>query len=222
MIFSVAGDRIEVTPEIAIVAGFTGRDRRSVEAHIRELRDHGVPTPDRVPSFYEVSPHMLTQADSIAVAGTATSGEAEIAIIRWGDHRLVTLASDHTDREAESVDIELSKRVCPKPFAHTAWEYNAVARHWDDLELTSWIDEGGHRTLYQSGLAGEFLPLGEIESAIRFRRRPSCWVLLMGTLPAVGGIRSSTRFTAQLRDPDSGRSIDLAYDISAADHLTRD
>jgi len=35
-----------------VVAGFTGRDRASVEAHISELVGLGVPRPDTVPAFF--------------------------------------------------------------------------------------------------------------------------------------------------------------------------
>ena len=220
MIFDVVGvDRVEVEPEVVIVAGFTGRNRELVEQHVAELRGHGVPIPGHLPSFYSVAPTMLTQRSHITVTGLHTSGEAEIALIRIDDRKLVTLASDHTDRAAEAVDIELSKRVCPKPIASVAWDYSEVADRWDQLELASWIREGGEQTLYQSGAAVEILSVTEIEAAIPFKRRPRSYVLLTGTLPAIGPIRASSRFAARLHDPASGRSIDLAYEIAARDDL---
>ncbi len=221
MIFTVDGDPIEVEPEVVIVAGFTGRDRASVGAHVDELRAQGVPTPGRVPTFYEVAPDQLTHDGEIIVVGGATSGEAEIAIVTCGDRRLVTLASDHTDREAESVDIELSKRVCPKPLARDAWDYAGVADRWDELELAAWIEDDGARQPYQAGSAADFLRVDEIEAAVPFRRRPGCWVLLMGTLPVIGPIRPSRRFAARLHDPGARRSIELDYTIRFTDHLRR-
>lgn len=219
MIFDVNGETVDVEPEVTIVAGFTGRNRSLVDEHIAELRNQGVPTPERVPSFYAVAPAMLAQTNSITVVGARTSGEAEIAVIAIAHRRLVTLASDHTDRTAEAVNIELSKRVCPKPIARIAWELGDVADHWDRLELASWIHEGGERILYQSGSAAELLPPNEIDAAIPFTVRPSCYVVLTGTLPAIGAIRPSSHFAARLHDPTTGRSIDLAYDTNTVDGL---
>lgn len=219
MIFTVADDRIEVEPEVVIVAGFTGRSRAEVEAHVAELRDQGVPVPEAVPSFYVVPPAMLTQDPGVTVAGANTSGEAEIALITVGDRRLVTLASDHTDRTVETIDIALSKRVCPKPIATEAWDYAAVQDHWDDLVIRSWIDEDDGSTLYQSGSAAELLTPLEIDDAVPFRARPGSYVLLTGTLPAIGPIRPSHRFTARLSDPTSGAEIDLSYEVTELDML---
>jgi hypothetical protein len=38
-------------------------------------------------------------------------------------------------------------------------------------------------------------------------------VLFCGTMPAIGGIRSSSRFEMELEDPVLGRKISHAYDI---------
>jgi hypothetical protein len=219
MRLSVAGSRLDVQPQAVIVAGFTGRDQEAVRVHLEELMAGGIRVPEHVPTFYLVSPHVLTQADELLVTHAQTSGEAEIALVVDGEDTYVTLASDHTDRAAEALDIGLSKRVCPKVLASEAWRLKEVQGGWDSLQLRSWIQEDERRVLYQQGLAAELLPPHDLLAKIPFRRRPECFVLLAGTLPALGGVRASERFWAELRDPASSRVIRLSYRIRTLETL---
>lgn len=207
---------VVVEPAAVVVAGFTGRNRASVDAHIDELRAAGVPVPETVPTFYPAPPSLLTQEARITVVGPHTSGEAEVALFWVGEVGYVTVASDHTDRAAETLDIALSKRVCAKPIARVAWPLASVRDRWDELVLESWIEEGGVRTLYQSGRVGEILEPGEILAAMPSQFRPFEYVLLTGTLPAIGGVRPSRRFEARLTRPD-GESMCVSYEVDALD-----
>ncbi len=217
--FEVDGSTLTVEPEAVIVAGFTGRDSAAVEAHLAELEALGVPVPASAPTFYPAPPGSAVQAPAVAVTGGQTSGEAEAVVVVDGDRTWLTLGSDHTDRAAEAVDIALSKLVCPKPVAAQAWPLTEVADHLDQLEITSWIDEGGVRTLYQQGRLGELIGPAELIEAAPFARRPDRFVLFTGTFAAVGGVRPSPRFEARLHDPVLGRSIGLAYNIDVIDVL---
>jgi hypothetical protein len=220
--WDLAGDRIELEPEALVIAGFTGRDRESVEAHLHELRALGVPTPDSVPAFYPAPGSLASQADRLTAVHADTSGEAEAVLIFDADDVYLTLGSDHTDRAAESADIALSKLVCPKLVAASAWPLREVETHLDDLELTSWIVEDGDEVVYQRGLLGELMDLRELVAEVPFSRRPTCFLMFTGTLAAIGGIRASTRFRARLDDPSLGRSIDLRYEIEVLDVLSGD
>lgn len=217
--FQVDGATLTVEPEAVIVAGFTGRDRAAVEAHLAELEALGVPVPASAPTFYPAPPGSVVQAPAVAVTGAQTSGEAEAVVVVDGDRAWLTLGSDHTDRAAEAVDIALSKLVCPKPVAAGAWPMDEVAGHLDRLEVASWIDEDGARILYQQGRLGELVGPAELIEAAPFARRPDRFVMFTGTFAAVGGVRPSPRFEARLHDPVRGRSINLAYDINVIDVL---
>jgi len=217
--FDVDGKQVQLNPEAVIVAGFTGRDKGEVERHVAELAAEGVTVPDQVPSFYPLPPSVLTQDTKFDALHGGTSGEAEIALVCEGDGIFVTLASDHTDRRAEAVDITLSKQVCPKPFATMAWRYEEIADHWDDLQLRSWIEVDGERRLYQEGTAAALLSPGDLLQRLRFSRRPESFVLLTGTIPARGGIRGADRFLAELSDPVTRRSIRLSYRVRVLDVL---
>src|SRR3546814_21025368 len=52
----------------------------------------------------------------------------------------VTVGSDHTDRKVETQSVVLSKNLCPKPVARTAWPLTQVLPHWDRLVLMATCD----------------------------------------------------------------------------------
>jgi hypothetical protein len=211
MRFVVDGEMLVVEIKSVILAGFTGRDRHLVSSHIEELGRLGVPVPETVPSFYSVPPGLVIQDGSLTVPHDDTSGEAEIAVVDLGSERLVTVASDHTDRLVERRDIHASKLACPKVVADEAWRFEDVTGHWDALELRSWIDGG---ELYQEGVAGDLMHPDEVFAMAPIGPRPT--LLLTGTLPAIGGIRSSVGFRAQLSDPLLDRRIEVAYRAQVA------
>lgn len=195
-----------------VIAGWTGRDAAAVQHHIEELAALGVAPPSRTPLFYRAAADRLTQAEEIEVLGAGTSGEAEAVLLRQGDRTLVTLGSDHTDREAEAHSVALSKQACPKPVARQCWPFEEVAPHWDRLVLRSWAWFDGRRTLYQEGsLANILAP--DVLVADLGPLAPGT-ALFCGTLPARGGVRPSARFEMELEDPVLERRISHAYRIT--------
>jgi hypothetical protein len=217
--FEVAGRSVSLEPEALVVAGFTGRDGRAVREHVRELEEEGVHAPASVPTFYLLPPTALTRAPALHTVRARTSGEAEIALLVDGDDRWVTVASDHTDRGVETLDIGLSKEVCEKPIARHAWAYGDVADGWDELRLRSWVGEAGERRLYQDGLAGSLMPADELLARLPLSRSIRRYVVLTGTVPAIGGVRESDHFWAELADPRRDERIGLEYAVRAIDPL---
>ena len=59
-----------------VIAGWTGRNREAMEAHIAELEAIGIARPKTVPMFYRVAAGLLTTAAEIQVSGPHSSGEA--------------------------------------------------------------------------------------------------------------------------------------------------
>jgi hypothetical protein len=106
---------IQVAPRQLIVAGWTGRDREALQAHIEELAAIGVARPRATPIFYRVSASLITSAPSIQVIGRDSTGEAEFVLFNAEDRHWITLGSDHTDRKAEAIGVTLSKQLCSKP-----------------------------------------------------------------------------------------------------------
>lgn len=213
-----AGREVVCDPDVVIVAGFTGRDRAAVMDHIAELASLGVAPPTEVPSFYALPPHLVTQEGTLVTTARGTSGEAEVGLVVEDGSILVTLVSDHTDRAAERLDIAVSKRLCQKAVAASAWELERVIDRWDTLRLRSWVGEDGD-DLYQEGPVSELLAPAELLEIIRWRTPPRSFLLLCGTVPTIGGLRESTRFRAELHDPQADSRLTLDYRLEVRDYL---
>ena len=194
-----------------VIAGWTGRNREAMEAHIAELEAIGIPRPKSVPVFYRVAASLLSTADEIQVSGPHSSGEAETVILNLGGRHCVGVGSDHTDRQAETVGISLSKQMCAKPIGATVWPFDEVAGHWDDLILRSWIDEDGARTLYQEGAAAAMRPPGELQALYGGLGKGAA--MFGGTLAVRGDIRPAASFEMELEDPVLGRRLRHRYTI---------
>jgi hypothetical protein len=200
-----------------IIAGYTGRDREKVQHHIDELAALGVAPPPSVPAYWLQPPWLAVQAENVVVVGAQTSGEAELTLVGDGGELFVTLASDHTDRAAEAIDVELSKAICPVPVATEAWPLAEVDGHWDELVLRSWIaDTDGDEAdvPYQDDVCASLLPPLELLSGYPYER-PEHFVMLTGTVAVIGDIRPSTCFRAELHDPVVHRSIYLDYRVTS-------
>ncbi|MNO77863.1 hypothetical protein D3C76_689850 [compost metagenome] len=199
-----------------IIAGWTGRDRNAVEAHIVELEELGVKRPATVPCFYFVTEDRLTQHESIQVLGGESSGEVEFFLLNDGERLWVGLGSDHTDRKVEAYDITVSKQICGKPVGRTLWPLDEVREHWDRLEMRSWRDEDGTAVLYQEGKVTSMLE----PEALLERFTATCGatfepgtLMFCGTLAAIGGIQYTSRLSLELRDPLLDRSISFGYQM---------
>jgi hypothetical protein len=225
MQFSVDGGELDIDLDAVIIAGYTGRDRAKVQHHIDELAAIGVPPPASFPAYWLQPPWLATSSSTVVVTGANTSGEAELALVGDGDDLYVTLASDHTDRAAEAIDIELSKAICPVPVAGDAWPIADVDGHWDDLVLRSWIvelensDGADAEVLYQDDACSSLVPPLDLLAGLP-HARPHRFLMLTGTVPVRGDIRPARRFRAELHDPHRDRSIQLTYDIESLFEVT--
>jgi hypothetical protein len=198
-----------------VIAGWTGRNVEALEKHILELEAIGVKRPKSTPIFYRVSADLLTTKPSIEVLGTGSTGEVEFVLFSLADGLWVGLGSDHTDRKAETIGVSLSKQMCAKPIAATAWRYDDVRAHWDQLMLRSDVRRGGERQLYQEGFVASMRTPDElIKLYTRDATLPAGTAMFCGTLAVHGNIAFADRFEMELNDPVLGRRISHAYTIS--------
>lgn len=202
-------ERVDATR--LVVAGYTGRDRAAVERHIRELTEAGVPPPSRVPSYYELSPSLLCQAEKIEVSGERTSGEVEPVLVFSESGPILTIGSDHTDRDAERLDVRGSKASCPKVVARKALRYSAVVDAWERCTLRSWAAG----TRYQEGSLGLIAPpervLEDFSEAVG-PPEPGL-VLYLGTIPlARDTFVFASSYEMALAAP-SGHTIEFDYRV---------
>ncbi|WP_115789902.1 DUF2848 family protein [Arthrobacter silvisoli] len=213
--FDVAGtgETIELTDFTAVVAGYTGRDAAAVQHHIDELAAIGVAPPPAVPMFYPVESVTVSPAAALDVAGEKTSGEIEPLYIRHGGRYYLGIASDHTDRHVETIDIGDSKRACPKPVAGTVVAIPELeSLSLDECRARSWVDG----RLYQDGtLDGLRTPANVVGLLLeRSDIGDGDFVCLGGTLPVIGGeFIYGREWRIELTFPN-GKTIHHTYTIT--------
>ena len=204
------------TPRNLIVAGWTGRDHRTLEQHLRELEALGVKRPSTTPVYYRVAAANLTQDRRVQVLSPHTSGEIEPVLLSMRDGLWLGIGSDHTDRKIESLSVAASKQACPKIVGGTLWDCRDIAGHCDDLILRSWIAEqpGAQPVLYQEGSLAMIRPLDKlIEGHTGVNAFEVGSVLFCGTFPAIGGVRPAVSFSGEIEDPVLKRKLRFTYDI---------
>jgi len=200
-----------------VIAGWTGRDVAALNHHIEELKAIGVQPPSKVPLYYRVAASLLTQAETIQVVGDDTSGEAEPVLLGTADRLWVTVGADHTHRKLETDGVAQSKQVSTKLIGRSAWRFEDVEPHWDELILRSFIAEDGKKVPYQEGLLGKIRRPRDLIAGWNDgdKRLPAGVAMFCGTLPAIGGIRPSSRFDMEIEDPVLGRRLSHSYIVQA-------
>ncbi|MEO1019412.1 MAG: DUF2848 domain-containing protein [Pseudomonadota bacterium] len=206
--------QISTTARKLVIAGWTGRDSKARDQHIKELERIGVPQPRTTPVFYSLATNLLSQGDVIEVVGQASSGEAEAVVFSYDGALWVTVGSDHTDRRLEAVSISASKQLCAKPIGREVWPLNEVVGHWDELILSSYVWAGRSRERYQRGVLGENLSAIELidlyNSEVAFEDGS---MMFCGTFPIIGNIRGGTRFDIEMEDPVTHQFLRHSYYI---------
>jgi hypothetical protein len=208
--------KFDYTTDHLVIAGWVGRDQESLEAHIRELEALGVTRPAKTPVFYRVAASLVTQSPEVQVIGRDATGEAEVVLFRHEGQDWVTVGSDHTDRKAESVGVTLSKQMCAKPLAKSAWLLAECQHHWDQLILRSWIEVNGEPQLYQEGPVSSMRLPWDLVTMYHEEEVPrQDTMMFCGTLPVHGAIRWSDSFSAELYDPVLKRALKLTYRLES-------
>jgi len=197
------------------IAGWAGRDQAAIEHHIAELAELGVKRPSTTPCFYRLGSELLTQAQQIDVVGTKSSGEAECVLLQSDAGLLVSVGSDHTDREVEAYGVTVSKQVCPKPVARDAWLFDEVREHWDRLELRAFAVANGERRIYQQGSVASLLSAADLLARAPLTAGAA---MFCGTLAVQGGIvgmADGDALELELHDPVLKRTLRHAYSVRA-------
>lgn len=209
------GRTLELSGYQVVVAGYTGRDEQAVRHHIEELAAIGVPEPPQVPMFYPVEAASVSTEATVAVPADNTSGEAEPVLVRHRGSWYLGVGSDHTDRDLETVSIETSKRVCPKPVAGVVvavpdWR----GFDWDAVALSSRVDGRPYQDGQLSGLRRPENLLAVLSE--RGADRGGDLVCFAGTLPLLTGeFVAGTVWELRLALPD-GRTISHTYEARKA------
>src|SRR5262245_29464243 len=216
MDFRVSGKVCSIEFQHAVMAGYTGRDQKAVQQHVAELRKLGVPAPERIPTFYPVSPYLVRTTEVVPVVGAQTSGEGEVVLIVRDHNVLIGVGSDHTDREVEKLSIPKSKQLCAKTVSADLWPLDEVRSYWDELELRSWVGKGTERSLYQRGFLAELLRPDALLGLVgqEYRSNQQSAAIFGGTLPLGGGeFGYGGECAGERHDPQRQRSLYCRYAV---------
>lgn len=111
------------------------------------------------PSVFHLGRYLLTQNPDFEVQGSMTGGEAEVVAIRAGKEILISVGSDQCDRELDPIFPDKPKQMCPHPLASSAWPYEEVRPHWDELRIFSHVVVGNHTVPLQESSISELVDL---------------------------------------------------------------
>lgn len=205
-------------------AGYTGRNQEAVEKHIEELKREGVPTPESIPTAYEVISKLIYFDNEIEVIGHKTSGEAEFVLLCARKDVYVGVGSDHTDRELESVSIIKSKQICPNIISKYVWNLKDVRKDWDGMILRSWVrNDQGEKILYQEAFLSSIMTPEDLMEFVKIKTEDKNLkgvVIYSGTIPILAErVHFSHYFEVELYDPKTGRRLRCAYKINVLSYL---
>ncbi|MDD4023310.1 MAG: DUF2848 family protein [Synergistales bacterium] len=212
------GKVIEFEPKMLINAGYTGRNREAVKAHIDELALKGIPAPEKTPTYFpKVADRVIQDGTFEVLDETDHSGEGEFCLICHEGVFYVTPSSDHTDRKLEEASILKSKQIYPNVVGTRIWKLDDLLNHWDSIVMKSWVTVDGKEVLYQETTLSTLMePQELIERIKELLRDPENLDGLMvfsGTVAALFELTYSPTFKVVLEDPVRKRSISCSYDM---------
>jgi hypothetical protein len=218
--FATAGTngvvRFDADIEALIIAGWTGRDRATMEAHITELEKLGVPRPKSTPIFYRAAVSLLTQGPSIEVIGAHSSGEVEPVLFSLPGGLWLGIGSDHTDRKVETMGIAISKQLCAKPVGGDVWRLDDIAAHWDEVIIRSFAWTRGTKRLYQEGSLKLMRHPRDLMDRYcgHGKELPVGTAMFCGTLAVRGEIEPAAKYELEIEDPILRRKINSCYSVT--------
>ena len=223
-----------VTPrtfEVGSVAGarFTARDvdglRKQMDEQLAQ-EGHFSSATFTNPSIFRIARYLLTQDTEFEVQGTMTGGEGEVVAIRDGAEIFISVGSDQCDRELDPIFPDKPKQMCPHPVATTAWHYDDVKDHWDDLRIQSTVTVQGLAVPLQDSPLDALVTLDYLLDMPSVGALPDAAVLYCGSSPFLDSAEEVVKehnlspfttwgvgdaFSVRLYDPVLERSIEHGF-----------
>jgi len=178
------------------------------------------------PSIFHLGRYLLTQSPDFEVQGSMTGGEAEVVAIRDGREIFISVGSDQCDRELDPLFPDKPKQMCPHPLARTAWPYEEVRPHWDELRIFSHVVVGEHTVPLQDSKISELVDLDYLLKMDEVRSLADPMVLYCGCgsfldsvdetvqrldLPPETALGVGDSFLVGLNDPVLDRTIQHVF-----------
>lgn len=205
-----------------INAGYTGRNQVEVQKHIDELKEIGVPAPDKIPTYFPKAAALLTTDQSCEVIDEDSTGEAEYVLLIAKDDIYVAAGSDHTDRKLEIGNIPKAKQMCPNFISKNVWRFEDVKEHWDSIVMRSWIGEDREQ-FYQDTKLDAFMRPEELLERVEVLLKDGLQegdVIFSGTVGAlVEGMPFSEVFDVELKDKERNQTLNCKYHVKLIDWI---
>jgi hypothetical protein len=204
----------EIDINKVIVVGYGGRNIDKIQEHIDELKELGIAPPPNVPMIYPQKIEQLNFSNECH-GSKFSSGETEYVLFHDGKEWLVTLGSDHTDREVEKEDILKSKSICDKPLATDFWKLADLKEDWDNIILRSYVTSNGEKFLYQEDTLEALLEVDVLlEKLDKLGEKDlEHTVIFSGTVPTKNGFIFGEKFEYEIEHPKFNRKIKHHYSI---------
>jgi len=204
----------EIDINKVIVVGYGGRNIEKIQEHIDELKELGIAPPPHVPMIYPQKIEQLNFSNECN-GSKFSSGETEYVLFHDGNEWLVTLGSDHTDREVEKEDILKSKSICDKPLATDFWRLADLKEDWDNIILRSYVTSNGEKCLYQEDTLDALLEVDVLlEKLDKFGEKYlEHTIIFSGTVPTKNGFIFGDKFEYEIEHPKLKRKITHHYSI---------
>ena len=166
---------------------------RDVEATRRKLDEriacdgHYTGATRTNPSIFRIGRYLLTQDEVFDVQGPLTGCEAEVVAVREQGEIFITVGSDQCDRELDPLFPDKPKQMCPHPIASTAWPYEEVRDHWDQLQVYSQVVVQGQTVVIQDTSMDCLVDLEHLLAMEIIQLLPEPAVLYCGAAPFLKG-----------------------------------
>lgn len=213
---------IHYTVKKIINAGYTGRNQEEVRKHIEELKEVGVPAPDKIPTYFPKAATLLTTDSYCQVIDEDSTGEAEYVLLVANNEIYVAVGSDHTDRKLEVGNIPKAKQMCPNFISRGVWRFDDVKENWDSLKMRSWIGKD-RAQVYQDTTLDAFMRPEELLERVKVLlgdKLEEGTVIFSGTVGAlIEGMPFSNVFNVELKDEGRNQALNCCYQIQLIDWI---
>ena len=181
-------ERAQRTFQVGSVSGarFSSRDVEGMRCQLDEIIAHDghyTRATRTNPSIFRIGCYLLTQDGEFEVQGPLTGSEAEVVAIRDGGQIFISIGSDQCDRELDFLFPDKPKQMCPHPIASTAWPYEEVKDHWDQMRIDSQVKVRGHTVQLQDTSVDTQVDLDYLLAMDTVKSLPDAMVLYCGAVP---------------------------------------